>query len=158
GHTLTATLIGRPAHDPAFALNAGGTFTYAPVTGFQGTDSFTYVANDGAGPDSNIASVTIVTTGSTLDSDHDGIPDAVEALGPNSGDANSDGVLDYTQANVAAVFVPASTNLPQGYWTLVSSAGTLNQVSIRDRDASSPPLPPGVAVPLLIGFQVNGLA
>lgn len=38
---------------------------------------------------------------SALDSDSDLIPDDVEQAGPNNGDANNDGQLDYLQSNVA---------------------------------------------------------
>ncbi|MDP2734062.1 MAG: cadherin-like domain-containing protein, partial [Hoeflea sp.] len=39
-------------------LNANGSFTYMPNANFNGSDSFTYKANDGAA-DSNVATVTI---------------------------------------------------------------------------------------------------
>lgn len=39
-------------------VNAGGSFTYDPDTGFSGTDSFTFRVNDGAA-DSNTATVTV---------------------------------------------------------------------------------------------------
>ena len=55
---LTAVLNVGPAHSSAFTLNPNGTFSYTPVTGFVGTDTFTYHANDGLA-DSNIATVTI---------------------------------------------------------------------------------------------------
>ena len=47
GLTLTAALAanGGPAHGTV-ALNADGSFTYTPTTGFAGTDSFTYIASD----------------------------------------------------------------------------------------------------------------
>jgi VCBS repeat-containing protein len=47
GLTLTAALAnnGGPAHG-ALTLNADGSFTYVPTTGFAGTDSFTYIASD----------------------------------------------------------------------------------------------------------------
>ena len=42
-------------------LNADGSFTYTPNANFNGTDSFTYKANDGTA-DSNVATVTITVT------------------------------------------------------------------------------------------------
>ena len=45
----------------ALALNADGSFTYTPNTDFEGTDSFTYLANDGSA-DSNVATVTLTVT------------------------------------------------------------------------------------------------
>jgi len=57
GNTLTAVLVTAPAHGK-LALNADGTFTYLSDLNWNGTDSFTYKANDGQ-LDSNIATVTI---------------------------------------------------------------------------------------------------
>jgi hypothetical protein len=57
GDTLTAILDSGVSHG-TLMLNADGSFTYTPNVGFIGTDSFTYIANDGI-MDSNIASVTI---------------------------------------------------------------------------------------------------
>jgi VCBS repeat-containing protein len=58
GGTLRAMLVTGPG-DGTLTLNQDGSFTYAPAAGFDGTDSFTYRANDGAGL-SNLATVTIV--------------------------------------------------------------------------------------------------
>lgn len=44
----------------------------------------------------------------TLDTDHDGVPDAQEDLGPNGGDSNSDGTADKFQADVT--YVPPHTS------------------------------------------------
>ncbi len=55
--SLTAVQVGDPLHGTV-TLNANGSFTYIPVTGFIGEDAFTYKANDGI-DDSNIATVSI---------------------------------------------------------------------------------------------------
>ncbi len=47
-----------PASFGDVVLNADGSFTYQPQTGFSGTDSFQYIANDGSS-NSNTATVTI---------------------------------------------------------------------------------------------------
>ncbi|WP_340537323.1 LamG-like jellyroll fold domain-containing protein [Nocardioides sp. GXZ039] len=57
GSTLTATGASTPGHG-SVTLNANGSFTYTPEAGFVGTDTFTYLANDGA-LDSEPATVTI---------------------------------------------------------------------------------------------------
>jgi len=57
GNTLTAVVVGNPAHG-SLTLNADGSFTYTPAANFNGTDSFTYKANDGT-TNSNVATVTI---------------------------------------------------------------------------------------------------
>lgn len=57
GDLLTAVRMSRPAHG-TLVFNSNGTFTYKPVAGFVGSDSFTYKANDGVAS-SNVATVTI---------------------------------------------------------------------------------------------------
>ncbi|RYD26632.1 MAG: DUF642 domain-containing protein, partial [Verrucomicrobiaceae bacterium] len=53
---LTSLLDTPPSHGTV-SLNANGGFTYTPVTGYSGTDSFTYHANDGT-LNSNVVTVT----------------------------------------------------------------------------------------------------
>ena len=53
GDPLVANLIADVANG-TLVLNSDGSFTYTPDSGFSGTDSFTYQANDGT-EDSNIA-------------------------------------------------------------------------------------------------------
>ncbi len=57
GAALTAIQLSSPANGTV-TLNGDGSFTYTPNTGFVGSDSFTYKANDGTS-DSNTATVTI---------------------------------------------------------------------------------------------------
>ncbi len=57
GNPLTAVLVSGPANG-ILTLNANGSFGYTPNANFNGTDSFTYRANDGAA-NSNVATVTI---------------------------------------------------------------------------------------------------
>jgi hypothetical protein len=157
GGPLTARPVTFPTHGELHwsATTNDGSFTYVPDGTFQGTDSFTYVANDGTS-DSNPATVTIVTRGSPLDSDGDGVPDAVEALVPPGrgavfGDGNNDGTPDYLESKIASL--PAADNQ---YWTLVTSDGTLSRVSNVPTPAT-PPLPPNVTLPSgLFHFQVKG--
>ena len=54
-------VLGNTVSHGALTLNADGSFTYTPTTGFLGTDSFTYQANDGS-VDSNIAAVTVTVS------------------------------------------------------------------------------------------------
>jgi hypothetical protein len=58
--TLTAVLVADVANG-TLALVSDGSFTYTPNALFAGTDTFTYVANDGV-DDSNVATVTIDVT------------------------------------------------------------------------------------------------
>ncbi len=57
GTSLTAQLVSGPSHG-SLTLNTDGSFTYTPTSGFSGTDSFTYMANNGQGT-SNVATVTL---------------------------------------------------------------------------------------------------
>jgi VCBS repeat-containing protein len=54
---LTTRLVSGPAHG-ILKLDPGGTFSYTPDPDFNGSDSFTYRANDGQG-DSNLALVNL---------------------------------------------------------------------------------------------------
>ncbi len=58
GDTLTAVLVSGPANG-SLSLNANGSFVYTPNADWNGTDSFTYRANDGT-VSGNVATVTIV--------------------------------------------------------------------------------------------------
>jgi hypothetical protein len=64
GDVLTASLIDPPAHG-TLDLSTDGAFSYTPDSGFVGTDSFTYVANDGSA-DSSPATVGITVKAVTL--------------------------------------------------------------------------------------------
>lgn len=55
GSSLTAVLVSGPANGALNLANNGG-FTYTPGTGFSGSDTFTYMANDGL---SNSSPVTV---------------------------------------------------------------------------------------------------
>jgi autotransporter-associated beta strand protein len=54
---LAAVLVSGPGHG-TLTLRSDGSFLYTPATGYSGTDSFTYQANDGIA-DSNTATVSI---------------------------------------------------------------------------------------------------
>ena len=60
GDSLTAVLVRTVGHGNV-SLQANGAFTYTPTLNFNGTDSFTYQANDGT-VSSNIVTVTIRIT------------------------------------------------------------------------------------------------
>jgi VCBS repeat-containing protein len=60
GDALSARLVSGPAHG-TLTLNADGSFTYTPASNYNGSDAFTYRANDGAA-DSVVATVTLTVT------------------------------------------------------------------------------------------------
>ncbi len=57
GDSLTAVNVTNPANG-TLTLNANGSFTYTPASNYNGSDSFTYKANDGT-VDSNTVTVSI---------------------------------------------------------------------------------------------------
>src|SRR5262249_43802681 len=57
GGSLTAVRVSGPSHG-TLTLNGNGSFTYTPAGNYNGSDSFTYKANDGT-LDSNTATVNI---------------------------------------------------------------------------------------------------
>jgi len=58
GSALTARLISSPGHG-LLTLNADGSFSYTPASGFSGADAFSFEAVDSAGQPSNAETVTI---------------------------------------------------------------------------------------------------
>jgi len=60
GDTLHAVLVSGPSHaaPSGFTLNADGSFSYTPASNYNGSDGFTYKANDGTA-DSNIVTVSL---------------------------------------------------------------------------------------------------
>lgn len=64
GDALAAVLVSGPSHG-SLTLNANGSFTYTPTFNFNGSDSFTYCANDGA-LDSTVTTV-VITVNSVND-------------------------------------------------------------------------------------------
>ncbi len=54
----TVTIVSPPANG-GVTVNANGTVSYMPNSGFGGTDAFTYTVNDSTGAISNIATVTV---------------------------------------------------------------------------------------------------
>jgi len=58
GDALSVGQVSNLPSNGTIVINANNTITYTPNTGFEGTDSFTYIATDG-GLNSNTATVTI---------------------------------------------------------------------------------------------------
>ena len=62
--SLTPSILAQPAHGTA-TVNASGTITYVPATGYVGSDSFTYLVSDGV-TNSNPASVSLTVNAQQL--------------------------------------------------------------------------------------------
>jgi len=100
-YTLTISAIGTPSHGSA-TINGGTSVTYTPVTGYIGTDSFSYSVTDGHGFNSTAAvNVTVVP---------------VPVVNNVSVSANE---------NSAVTFNPlTSDSAPAGYPLSISAVGT----------------------------------
>ena len=92
--SLTAIKVTDPANG-TLILNDDGSFTYNPAANFNGTDSFTYKANDGVA-DSNVATVTITINPLIIQVTVD--------INPNTLNLNSKGK-----------WITAYIELPEGY-------------------------------------------
>ena len=89
GNSVTAQLVDGPANG-SLTLNSDGSFEYTPNSDYFGSDSFTYVANDGA-DDSNVATVQITVRS---------IPDAPNAVNDTYDVADAgDGAVVVSAAN-----------------------------------------------------------
>ena len=62
-NTLNATLVSGPTNGTLLSLNANGSFSYTPDSGFTGTDSFTYNATDGELNDTATVTITVTESG-----------------------------------------------------------------------------------------------
>jgi PKD repeat protein/serine/threonine protein phosphatase PrpC len=131
GDTLTVDAVGviNPPFGGVVTLNPDGSFTYTPNPGFAGLDIFTYQANDGTNPSSNIATVFMIV-GFNLP------PDAADDLyttpintalnipapGVLANDTDVDGD-PLTAVNPSAVANGTVTLNPDGSFTYTPNAG-----------------------------------
>jgi len=116
--SLTAVLVSGPSNAASFALNADGSFSYSPNPNFNGSDSFTYRANDGS-LNSNIATVTITVNA---------VNDAPSITAPASASTNEDSALVFNNISVndvdaGAGNVTVTLGVTNGTLTLASTSG-----------------------------------
>jgi VCBS repeat-containing protein len=112
--SLTAVLVSGPSNASSFTLNADGSFNYTPNADFNGTDSFTYKANDGS-LDSNTVTVTITVSA---------VNDAPVITRPASVSVNEDTALAFTGGNAVSIADVDAASGTMGL-TLGVSNGTL---------------------------------
>jgi len=109
GDALKSVIVRGPAHG-SVALNANGSFTYAPAANFNGSDSFTYKANDGS-LDSNVATVSItvrpVNDAPVARDDDYSTPQGVSLNVNAPGVLANDGDVDGDKLSAAVVSGPA---------------------------------------------------
>jgi len=147
GTTLTAALVSGPGHAATFALNANGSFSYAPAANYNGTDSFTYRASDGS-LTSGIATVTITITpvndspvaANDTYSTNQNVPLTISAPGVLTNDVDPDGGTTLTalligtpvngtvtlNANGSFTYTPNANFAGTGSFTYYASDGSLN--------------------------------
>lgn len=123
---LIAKLISGPTHG-SLNLNSTGAFDYTPNAGFFGTDSFTYVANDGHG-DSNVATVTITvdalpTAGDDSNTTDQNTPVTGNVI-TNDSDPDAADTLTVSAVNGSAANVGTQITLASGALLTVNSNGT----------------------------------
>ena len=121
GATFTAVLVSGPSHG-VLVLNANGSFTYTPNAGFDGSDSFTFVANDGVSSSLLPATVTLVSK------DYNYVSNLyVDTLDRPAGSTSSSQIMYWvdvlaggaSRVSVASAFVnstEARTNLINGFY------------------------------------------
>ncbi|HEV7809852.1 MAG TPA: cadherin-like domain-containing protein, partial [Candidatus Limnocylindrales bacterium] len=110
GQTLTVSVAAGPAHG-TLALNANGSFTYTPTSGYDGADGFTYSLSDGTATDSAAVGLTVVNGAPTATDDlYSGFKNIPLLIGGGSGllanDSDPDG-----DGLTAAVVSPPSNGL-----------------------------------------------
>lgn len=88
---------------------------------------------DGALPSLDTAQVSATSLAASGDLDGDGTSNAIEAGAPNGGDANSDGTLDYTQANVSSKY----SSLFGDYAVVQTSCTTNQQIQLSAESPSA---------------------
>ena len=96
-NALLAVLVTGPAYG-SLTLRADGSFTYTPTADYNGTDSFTYVANDGT-TNSNIATVSL-----TIDGINDAPINTVPTDRQQVGDDHSSLIFSTSNGNPISIF------------------------------------------------------
>lgn len=89
-----------------FRSDDGGQNWYSISVGLPAESAYSIAVDPHVGSYLHVATDNGVWSLNLLqDTDHDGIPDAVEDSGPNSGDSNNDGILDSLQGDVGSIGV-----------------------------------------------------
>ena len=112
---ITAVIATGPANAQSFTLNADGSFNYTPVANFNGTDTFTYVADDGV---SQSAPATVTLTVNPINDPPVALNDSATTLEDNpvtidvlANDTDIDGNPDPASVNVTVPPVNGGTSV-----------------------------------------------
>ncbi|HEY0721269.1 MAG TPA: Ig-like domain-containing protein [Gammaproteobacteria bacterium] len=123
GDPLSATQVTAPVNG-TLSLAADGSFNYTPNAGYSGSDSFTYVANDGV-VDSNVATVTLNVTAAVnqppiaVDDSATITMNTSQVIAVLANDSDPDGTLD--PATVTLTSLPGK----KGNTATVNTDGTI---------------------------------
>ena len=104
--SIQAVANTQPSHMAALALNIDGSFTYTPITGFTGTDSFTFHAYDGLSG-GNVATVTLYVGDKVT-------PVVLDPGNQVSTEGNSISLPVQATISTGVVLVYSATGLPPG--------------------------------------------
>ena len=122
---LTPSLIAGPEHG-TLALNTDKTYTYTPIAGYDGSDSFTYKVNDGA-LDSNTATVPITVQIAPAVAEQNIPPTAVPIVGdPDPATGQVTGALNAFDADGHTMTFTLTDPPDSGAVTPGTGAGFLN--------------------------------
>jgi VCBS repeat-containing protein len=139
----TAADVGTPITLPSGAtltVNAEGSFTYVPVAGYIGNDSFTFTASDG--PTASSATVTLTVTFFTNTSFSTWQREILSLSAASGLLANDGSSVHITAVNGSAAAVGIATPLPSGATLTVNADGSFTYV---------PPVPTYIS----LGFVGN---
>ena len=141
-YNLTAILNSNPSNG-TLSLNSDGSFTYTPNTGYTGSDSFTYYANDGV-QDSNVATVTIdvspaaatqfvvsAPSSTTAGNNFDFTVTAEDPFGNT--DTNYSGTVGFSSSDGQAT-LPANATLTNGVGTFSATLFTAGPQTLTATD------------------------
>ncbi|HEX3148672.1 MAG TPA: Ig-like domain-containing protein [Gemmataceae bacterium] len=141
GNALTAVLVSGPAHG-SLTLGTDGGFTYTPVADYNGPDSFTYKANDGAA-DSNVATVSLNVTAvndpptlaaiNDLTIAEDAGAQTVNLAGITAGPANESQTLSVTATSSNINIIPN----PSVDYTSPNTTGTLSFTPVANANGTA---------------------
>ncbi|RZL00316.1 MAG: tandem-95 repeat protein, partial [Rubrivivax sp.] len=125
GDSLSAVLVSGPTHG-SLNFNSDGSYTYTPTANFNGTDSFTYQANDGA-DNSGTAMVTI-----TINAVNDAPVIGGNALSITQGGTAEPTLVVTDVDNPDADLLISASAVVGGHFAQAGTGATLTQFTMAD--------------------------
>jgi len=167
GGAAAAVLVSGPSFGTLSAgLAVDGSFSYTPNPNFNGTDQFTYLANDGAGgPDSNVATVTITVT--PVNDPPTAVADAYDAVAgttlyvaspgvlANDSDVDGDPLTATTSGIPPTELTAFNTDGSFTFDATLLTAGTVAQFDYVANDGTFDSLPPATVTVNVVAPPAN---